>query len=144
MKHVIVKQSETKVEFPKGSKFEGQTYTEKKSGILVTCRTRVDSIQEVEGRYLKYCTKDEKKEAYKMRMMRKEEIINEGLKAAEGPYRKPSVKVELITTHDKEMHRLDEEINGQCMYCVMNVPFKEDGESEEKIERALWQLHDWW
>ena len=144
LEHVIVKQSETNMEFPKGSKFEGQTFLQKKSGFLVTCKTRVESIQEEEGRYLKYCSKEEKEEAFKRRIKRKEEIINEGLKAANGPYRKPSVKVEFISTHEKDMHRQEEEAIGHCKYCLMKIPFNEDDESEERRERTLCQLLDWW
>ena len=143
LQHVIVKQSETAMEFPKGSKLEGQTFTRKKSGILVTCKAHVDSTQEEEGRYLEWCTDDEKKEAYKRRIKRKEEIINEGLKAAwtyEG-YEKHMVKVEFVTTHDKKTHNQEEEEKGHCKYCLQKIPFEEDGQFKERHERTLWELH---
>ena len=140
LQHVIVKQSEKEMEFPKGSKLEGQTFIKKKSGMLVTCKAHYDSTQEEEGRYLEYCSKDEKEEAYRRRMKRKEEIINEGLKAADGPYEKPTVKVEFVTTHDKKTHHQEEEEKGHCKYCLQKIPFEEDDQCKERNERTLWEL----
>ena len=144
LQHIIVKGSEIEMEFPKGSKLEGQKFTKKKSGILVTCKTHVDTTQEEEGRYLEYCSKEEKREAYKRRMKRKEEIINIGLKAADGPYKKPNVKVEFVTTHDKKTHCGEEEAIGYCKYCLQKIPFEEDDDGQEREERTLWELVDWW
>ena len=140
IEHVIVKQSEKEMEFPKGSKLEGQTFTKKKSGILVTCKGHVDKVQEKEGRYLEYCSKEEKEEAYKRRIRRKEEIINEGLKAGYGPYEKPMVKVEFVATHDKKIHDQKEEEEGYCNYCFQKVPLEDGDQGKERQERILWEL----
>ena len=141
LQHVIVKQSQNEMEFPKGSEFEGKTFTKKKSGILVTCKAHVDNMQEEEGRYLEYCSKAEKEEAYKQRIRRKEEIINEGLKAGYGPYEKPTVKVEFVTTHDKKTHHQKEEEEGYCKYCLQKIPFEGDDQCKERQEKTLWELN---
>ena len=55
-----------------------------------------------EGRYLELLSKQGKKEAYQRREKRKEEILNAGLEAAEGSYKKPNVIVCFMAMHEKK------------------------------------------
>ena len=127
--HVIVKQSESKRHFPAGSKFEGQTYTVKKTGIVVTCKSCPGSTELEEGR--ENWRKQEKIEADEKRIRKKEDLINTGLKSAHGSYEKPNVRLSFDTTHKE-----DEE-KGLCKYCQKKSPFEHD----DCRGRAIWELH---
>ena len=144
VEHVIVKQSEKEIDFPDGSKFVGKKFTKKKSGIVLTCKSTVESIQLEEGRYLELLSKHDKKEAYQRREKRKEEILNAGLEAAEGSYKKPNVIVCSMAMLDKKTHQQEEESMGFCKFCLNKIPFQEDEPSKEKEEKTIWQLQNWW
>ena len=147
IRHVIVKQSESEMAYPAdGSSYAGTTFTRKKSGISLTCQSHVESIQLEEGVYLEHLSKEQKMEAFRRRLKKKEEIINSGLNAAHGSYKKPRVKLEFVRAHDKKTHDQEIEDKGECWYCQMKdpIPLEEDEPGKERKERTIWDLQDWW
>ena len=116
----------------------------KKSGFILTCKSHIESIQLEEGRYLELLSKQDKKEAYQRREKRKEEILNAGLEAAEGSYKKPNVIVWFMAMHDKKTHQQEEDSKGFCKYCRNKIPFEDDEPSKEKEEKTIWELENWW
>ena len=116
IEHVVVKHSEGEQDY------EGQKYRIYKSGILLTCKSKLGSIQVEEGEHILKMPKSEKLESYKKRMRKKEEIINSGLREPSSSQGKPTVKLELIkiTTHEEK------EEKNYCKYCHMKTPFKND------------------
>ena len=134
IEHVVVKQSEGQQEY------NGQKWKIYKSGILLSCKSKLGSIQAKEGDHILCMPKSVKLEAYKKRMKKKEEIINYGLRAAHGSHEKPSVKLDLIK---KTAHEEKEGKNGKsyCKFCLMNTPFKNDQcEQRAKQLTQSWEL----
>ena len=103
--HVIVKQSEGAQEYG------GQKHKIYKSGILVTCKSQVESTQVIEGEHVLCLPREVKIKAMKKRAMKKEEIINEGLQSAIENPEAPKVKLEF------EYHKHEEDGNRKCKWC---------------------------
>ena len=121
IEHVVVKQSEGEQEYEGQvrSGFISRKWKIYKSGILLTCKSKLGSIQVEEGEHILGMPKSEKLEAYKKRMRKKEEVINFGLRAPSPSQEKPTVKLELIkiTTHEEKAEK------NYCKYCHMKTPF---------------------
>ena len=132
VKHVVVKQSEE--ETPHGLKLV-------KSGILLTCKSHLESIQVEEGEVLlgMNMSKSAKLEAYKKRMRKKEEILNYGLRQAHGSREKPSVTLEFV----KKRTHYQEDGKNMCKYCHESSPFKNvdcKERAEDELE-TIWTLN---
>ena len=119
--HVVVKQNV--VEEPctdEDGQFTGGTKKWLNSGILLTCKSRFETILVEKGENIYGTEKPLQLEGFKKRMRKKEDIINYGLREAHGSQEKLSVKLEFIpeTTHYQ--------IEGKscCKYCGMHSPFK--------------------
>ena len=121
IKHVVVKESEEVRPYP-NDKFARKTFKMLKSGILLTCKSRFESIQVEEGKFILSMDKPAQLEAFKKRMRKKEEIINYGLREAHGSNGKTSVKLEFV----QERTHYQEEGKSYCKYCDMSSPFKND------------------
>ena len=111
IKHVIVKQSE-------GEQESGEyTWKIHKSGMLVTCKSQVESTQLEEGEHVLCMPKEDKVKAYAKRKIMKEEIINEGLKLVkENP---ENVCVKLTLEYQK--HEVDDG-KRSCKWCKKSLP----------------------
>ena len=104
--HVIVKQSEGEQE---SGEYKWKIH---KSGMLVTCKSQVESTQMEEGEHVLCMPKEDKVKAYAKRKMIKEEIINEGLKLVkENP---ENVCVKLTLEYQK--HEVDDG-KRSCKWC---------------------------
>lgn len=112
IEHTIVKQSEGEFTGSSGTKWK--VY---KSGILVTCKSQVESTQLKEGEEVLCMPRKDKVKAAKERIIKKEEIINEGLQLAMGNSDAPKVKLELIyKKHEDDGRR-------KCKWCWEHTPY---------------------
>ena len=93
IEHVIVKQSESEEKFYYADK--NAAWRLKKSGILLTCKSHVESSQLKEGEHVLDIPWKDKVKAAKERAMKKEEIINEGLQLAYGNPEAPQGKIRI-------------------------------------------------
>ena len=139
--HVIAKQSEeVKISsdfVSAAGKREGY-FKNIKSGILLTCKSRVGSTQVEEGHWVFMMGKAAKLDAHKKRMRKKAEIINGGLKEAQGSKEKTNVTVNFI----KNTKHFQEEGQSNCKYCRDTSPFKDDEcKGRDKYDfRTIWTL----
>ena len=124
IEHMIVKQSE--------GEFRGIKI--RKSGIVVTCKSQVESTQLKEGEDVLFMERKDKVKAAKDRAMKKEEIINEGLQSASGNLVAPKVELEIIKEKHKENSKKD-----HCKWCEARVPFSEEYCSNRFHD--AWKLH---
>ena len=116
IEHTIVKQSREERTFSDGTKYE--IY---KSGILVTCKSHVKSIQLKEGEHVLCMPRKDKAEAAKRRALKRREIINEGLKLAAGNLEAPHVELEFV----KEKHE-DNFKKDHCKWCEERFPYSDE------------------
>ena len=126
--HTIVKQSEGEVEY---DGIKSKTY---KSGILVTCKSQVESTQLKEGEPVLYTEWKDKVKASKERAMKKEEIINEGLQSTTWNLVAPKVKLEMISEKHEENFYKD-----RCKWCQEKIPFSDECCSVNFS--VAWKLH---
>ena len=115
IEHVIVKQSEGE---DIGS--DGTKWKQYKSGILVTCKSQVESTQLKEGKHVLCMPRKEKVEAAKKRAVKKEEIINEGLQIAIGNPEAPKVKLEF------EYKKHEDDGRRKCKWCDDRTPYSNE------------------
>ena len=111
IEHVIVKQSVGEAEF------EGIKYKKYQSGILVTCKSHVKSTQLKEGEHVLCMPKKDKVIAENERVMKKEEIINDGLKSVMGNPEAPQVKLEF------ELKKHEDDGRRKCKWCFEHMPY---------------------
>ena len=126
IQHTIVKQSEGEQICSDGTKWK--IY---KSGILVTCKSKVESTQLKDGEHVLCMERKEKAKAAKERFMKKEEIINEGLQSAAGNLGAPKVKLVIEKDEHEENDQKD-----RCYWCKEKVPFFE--------KHCSIRFHDGW
>ena len=126
IQHTIVKQSEGEQIGADGTKWK--IY---KSGILVTCKSKVESTQLKDGEHVLCMERKEKAKAAKERFMKKEEIINEGLQSAAGNLGAPKVKLVI----EKDEHEKNDQ-KDRCYWCKEKVPFFE--------KHCSIRFHDGW
>ena len=112
--HVIVKQSVGEVHSG------GETWKEYKSGILVTCKSQVESTQLKEGKHVLCMPRKEKVEAAKQRERKKEEIINEGLQLANSNAEFPRVNFEF------EYKKHEDDGRRKCKWCYDHYPYSSE------------------
>ena len=115
IEHTIVKQSEEEHVGSNG------TWRIMKSGILLTCKSHMESKQLKEGKDVSRLTWKDKAKAKKERAMKKEEIINEGLQLAYGNLIAPKVKVDIKQDkHEKDVKK------DQCKWCEERAPYSDE------------------
>ena len=129
IQHTIVKQSEGEHIGASGTKWK--IY---KSGILVTCKSHVESTQLKEGENVLCMKRKDKVKAAKERAMKKEELINEGLLLAAGNLEAPKVKFEMI----REKHEVNF-YKDRCKWCEEKIPFSDEYCSVRFSD--AWKLH---
>ena len=113
IEHTIVKQSREE----RTSKFDGTKYEIHKSGILLTCKSHVKSIQLTEGERVLLMPRKDKAKAAKIREVKKEEIINEGLRMATENLEAPQVELEIVKEKHEETFKKD-----RCKWCEERIP----------------------
>ena len=98
----------------------GETWKEYKSGILVTCKSQVESTQLKEGKHVLCMPRKEKVEAAKQRERKKEEIINEGLQLANSNAEFPRVNFEF------EYKKHEDDGRRKCKWCYDHYPYSSE------------------
>ena len=115
IEHVIVKQSEGEQEF------DGTKWKIYKSGIMVTCKSQVQSIQLEEGEHVLCMPRNKQVEAAKKRAMKKEEIINVGLQLpCNWDQEAAQVKLEF------EYKKHQDDGTRKCKWCSEHLPFSKE------------------
>ena len=128
IEHTIVKQSREESTFSDGTKYEMY-----KSGILVTCKSHVKSTQLKEGEHVLCMPRKDKVRAAKDRLIKKEELINEGLQLAIGNSDAPKVELELkYKKHEDDGRR-------KCKWCYEYMPYATEY-CEYRIPDQSWHL----
>ena len=127
--HTIVKQSREERIWTDGTKHEIC-----KSGILVTCKSHVKSTQLKEGEHVLCMPRKDKTKAAKRRALKKEEIINEGLKLATGNQEAPQVELEIVKEKHEENFKRD-----HCKWCGERIPFSDECCSTRFS--STWKIH---
>ena len=134
IRHVIVKRSEGEQEY------EGHKWKIYKTGILVTCKSQVESTQLEDGKnqfQIPSMPKKDKVKAAMDRYRKKKEIINEGLKLANNNAEFP--KIDFAFEYDKH----EDDGGGRyarCKRCDEQVPYSNE-HCEDRMPVAMWQLH---
>ena len=114
--HTIVKQSEGEKIGSDGTKWK--TY---QSGILVTCKSQVESTQLEEGEHILCMPKKDKIKALVKRAKKKEEIINEGLKMVKENPENLQIKLTLeYKKHEEDGQRRS------CKWCNEPMPYSSE------------------
>ena len=129
IEHTIVKQSEGEHIGTDGTKWKMY-----KSGILVTCKSQVESTQLKEGEHVLCMPRKDKVKAETNWCMKKEEIINEGLLLVKGNPEALQVKLDL----DYKRHEEDGR-KRSCKWCNENIPYSNEYCTSRKPNEN-WQL----
>ena len=79
------------------------------------------STQLEEGEHVLCMPRKDKAEAAKRRALKKEEIINEGLKLASGNPEAPQVELEIVKEKHEENFKKD-----HCKWCEERIPFSDE------------------
>ena len=136
IEHVIVKQSESEEKFYYADK--NAAWRLKKSGILLTCKSQVESTQLKEGEHVLDIPRKDKVKAAKERAMKKEEIINEGLQLAYGNPEAPDVvKLEF------EYKKHEDDGRRKCKWCDDRIPYSNEY-CPCRNPNVNWQLLNRW
>ena len=128
IEHTIVKQSREEVE-------SGMKHIIYKSGIVVTCKSKVESIQMEEGEHIKGMPRKDKVKAEMKRYAKKENVINEGLKIAAKCSDAPKVKLELKYNKHEDVGK------GRCRWCYEQKPYPNEY-CEYRIRDVAWELQN--
>ena len=119
IEHVVAKQSEKNIFYPE----DGSNLKLMQSGITLTCKSRLKTIQVEKGDNVLGMDEPKQLEGFKERMRKREEIINYGLKKADGSTVKTSVKLEFKRG---ELNHQVKEGKNRCQYCWRKPPFTND------------------